>query len=82
MHRVKWMSLGEALQAIERYNGLGYQKYHPDTPSPYLWAGTTAYARGKYVADRKWSEVAVDRQLGCAAILKRMEERGIIYVGS
>lgn len=72
-----WRSLGDALQAIELYNGAGYQKFHPETPSPYLWAGTSIYSSGKYVADGKWSATARDKQLGCAAILKRMKERGV-----
>jgi len=72
-----WRSLGDSLQAIEAYNGLGYQKYHPETPSPYLWAGTSLYTSGKYVADGKWSATAKDKQLGCAAILLRMRERGV-----
>lgn len=72
-----WRSLGDSLQAIEAYNGLGYQKFHPETPSPYLWAGTSLYTSGKYVADGKWSATAKDKQLGCAAILLRMRERGV-----
>ncbi len=77
---VQWKTLGEALQAIERYNGLGYQRHHPNVPSPYLWAGTTVYLRGKYVRDGVFDRMAVDAQLGCAAILKRMEERGIVSI--
>jgi lysozyme family protein len=72
-----WLSLGDGLQAIEAFNGLGYQKYHPDVPSPYLWAGTGLYTSGKYVADGKWSASAVDKQLGAAAILKWMTQKGI-----
>ncbi len=70
-NRVDWKSLPNVLQAIEAFNGLGYQRYHPETPSPYLWSGTTIYFRGKYVADGKWDRFAVDKQIGCAAILKR-----------
>lgn len=75
LDHVNWRSLGDSLQAIEAYNGLGYQRYHPDVPSPYLWSGTSLYTRGKYVADGKFSPAAVDKQLGCAAILKRLEWR-------
>lgn len=74
---VRWNSRGDSLQAVEAYNGLGYQKYHPEVPSPYLWSGTSLYKRGKYVADGRFSAVAVDKQLGCAAIFKRMRERGM-----
>lgn len=71
-----WKHLAPALQAMESFNGLGYQRAGKP-PSPYLWSGTTLYTRGKYVADGKYSDTAVDQQLGCAAILKRMQARGI-----
>ncbi len=71
-----WRQLASALQAIESFNGLGYQR-SGKPPSPYLWAGTSIYSRGKYVADGRYSATAIDQQLGCAAILKRMSARGI-----
>lgn len=71
-----WRHLGPALLAIESFNGMGYLKR--GVPSPYLWAGTSIYTRGKYVADGRYSPVALDAQLGCAAILLRMRERGIV----
>jgi lysozyme family protein len=77
MEKWDWSNIQAMLQNIETYNGLGYQNYHKDVPSPYLWSGTTVYDRGKYVADGKFSHLAVDKQLGCAAILKRMAERGV-----
>jgi lysozyme family protein len=77
MENWEWGNLHSMLQNIETYNGLGYQKYHKDVPSPYLWSGTTVYTRGKYVSDGKFSKLAVDGQIGCAAILKRMRERGV-----
>ncbi len=67
---VNWGDIPRALYAIEMYNGTGYLRYHPETASPYLWSGTSVYSRGKYVADGKWDRMAVDRQIGCAAILK------------
>lgn len=78
MEHWDWSELHTLLQNIEKYNGLGYQKYHRDVPSPYLWSGTTIYSRGKYVADGRFSRIAVDKQIGCAAILKRMHERGVL----
>lgn len=59
---------------LERYNGWGYRQYHPTTLSPYLWSGTTLYARGKYVEDGKWSSEAVSSQSGAMALLKRLRE--------
>lgn len=70
-----WHTPGGAMQAIESFNGLGYQKR--GIPSPYLWAGTTVYIRGKYVKDGKFDPFAVDKQLGAAAILLRMRDKGI-----
>lgn len=59
---------------LERYNGFGYRQYHPTTLTPYLWSGTTLYARGKYVEDGKWSSEAVSGQSGAMAILKKLVE--------
>ncbi len=78
LDRADWCHTASRLQAIESFNGVGYQKFHPDVPSPYLWSGTTIYTRGKYTGDGRFDRLAIDRQLGCAAILKRMEERGIV----
>lgn len=59
---------------LERYNGWGYRRFHKTTLSPYLWSGTTHYARGKYVADGKWDSTAVSKQSGAIALLKRLME--------
>lgn len=57
----------------ERYNGWGYRK--PGMPnSPYLWAGSSHYTRGKYIADHEYSARAVDKQSGCMAVLKKLSE--------
>ena len=63
-------SMASALTMLEKYNGLGY--YNKGIPSPYIWAGTNQYTKGKYVADGRFSATAVDQQLGCAGILKQM----------
>jgi len=75
--RVNWSEAEPALAAIEAYNGTGYRRFHPETPTPYLWSGTTLYSRGKYVADGRYSPTAVDQQPGCAALLMRLRERGV-----
>lgn len=59
---------------LERYNGWGYRNYHPQTLSPYLWSYTTNYARGKYIADGKWSASAVSAQSGAMAILRALAD--------
>lgn len=61
---------GGALAMLEQYNGLGYAS--KGLPSPYIWAGTDQYTKGKYVADHVFDPNAVDQQLGCAGLLKFM----------
>lgn len=78
MGSVKWYRLHDTLYAAERYNGTGYLRYHQSTPTPYLWAKTSIEKSGRYVSDGKWSSTARSQQVGCAAIWKEMERRGII----
>ncbi len=63
-------SIGGTLTKLEEYNGLGYAS--KGVPSPYLWAGTDQYSKGKYVADGKYDPNHVDTQLGVAGLLKFM----------
>lgn len=63
-------SIGGALAMLEKYNGLGYAKRN--LPSPYIWAGTDQYVKGKFVSDGVFDPNAVDKQLGCAGLLKFM----------
>jgi lysozyme family protein len=73
--RTDW-SLAGMLYQLEKYNGWGYRKYHPEVLSPYLWSFSEHYDRGKYVADGRWSDTAVSRQCGAAVLLRRMAENG------
>lgn len=66
-------SLGTTLDKLEAYNGLGYR--YKGLPSPYLWAGTDQYVKGKYVADGKFDPNHVDQQLGVAALLMKLREK-------
>ena len=68
-HNRDWSIVG-MLEQLELYNGLGY--FNRGLPSPYVWAGTDQYASGKFVADGVFSGTAVDKQLGCAALLIAM----------
>ena len=52
----------------ETYNGLGY--HYRGRPSPYVYAGTDQYTRGKYVADGVYSATAVDAQVGVLALTR------------
>lgn len=63
-------STGGALTLLEEYNGLGYAAR--GLPSPYVWASTDQYKKGKFVSDGHFDPNAVDTQLGCAALLNRM----------
>jgi lysozyme family protein len=65
-------SIGSTLDLLERYNGLGYRM--KGLPSPYLWAGTDQYKKGKYVADGKYDPEHVDQQLGVGPILMKLRE--------
>ncbi len=67
--------LENALDNLERYNGLGYRKR--GLVSPYPWAGTNHYKKGKFVADGVFDENAVDKQLGCVPILKMLQLSGV-----
>lgn len=67
-------SLAGTLEILERYNGLGYR--NKGVPSPYLWAGTDQYVKGKYVADGKYDPNHVDQQLGVAALLIALRAEG------
>ena len=67
-------SIGGSLAMLEKYNGLGYAS--KGLPSPYIWAGTNQYVRGKYVADGVYDPNHVDTQLGCAGLLMRMNVFG------
>ena len=63
------------LVAWERYNGLGYRPH--GIHSPYVWACTDLYAKGRYVADGRFDANAESRQCGAVAMLK-----GLIATGS
>lgn len=76
MENWDWSNMEPLLQNLEKFNGLGYQKYR-DINSPYMWSGSNHYERGKYTADSRYSRIAVDKQIGVATILKRMHERNI-----
>jgi len=65
-------SIAGTLDILEKYNGLGYR--NKGLPSPYLWAGTDQYMKGKYVADGKYDPEHVDKQLGVAPILMKLRE--------
>ena len=66
---VNW-NIERILYECERYNGWGYMG---KCNSPYIWACTTHYTGGKYVADGVFDPDAWDSQVGCAAIFKVLD---------
>ena len=76
--RVQTWDIAQALYRFEDYNGWGYYNYHPEVNSPYLWSMTNHYTRGKYIADGTYSTTAVSKQIGAAALLRRLMERGLL----
>lgn len=72
LDQVKDWRLEKILYYLELYNGWGYNAH--SVPSAYVWAGSSVYTRGKYIADGVWSSSAVDTQPGCAPLLKTMQQ--------
>ena len=66
------------LYQLEAYNGFGYRLSHPEVLSPYLWAMSNKYTKGKYTADGVFDPNAVSNQEGGALVLRRMAERNIV----
>ena len=74
----KWndWSIAGMLVAWERYNGLGYLPH--GIHSPYVWACTDLYAKGRYVADGRFDANAESRQCGAVAMLKGLIATGAV----
>lgn len=62
-------SIPHTLLELEGYNGFGYARR--GIQSPYLWAGSSIYKKGKYVADGHFDPEAVSSQIGAALLLKQ-----------
>lgn len=75
--RLSW-GVSALLDRMERYNGPGYK--NKGLPSPYLWAGSQFYKKGKFVKDGVYDPNAVSEQIGGAVILVRMMDRGLIQL--
>jgi lysozyme family protein len=65
-----WSIPGMAYR-LERYNGLGYRNH--GVPSPYLWAGSDQYVKGRYVADGQFDPESVSQQIGGMTVLKYLD---------
>lgn len=75
-HLVKDWSIPHALWLLENYNGLGYRLYK-GVHTPYLWAGTNHYVKGKYVRDGVYDANVVSKQCGTAGLLSLLFSEGI-----
>lgn len=73
LHREENWGVDNILFKLEAFNGYGYTMYR-NMPSPYLWAGSNHYEKGKYIADGKFDKEAVSSQIGTALILKQLIE--------
>jgi lysozyme family protein len=69
--KVSDWSIERCLYEGEAFNGWGYLKRGN---SPYVWAGTNHYVKGKYVSDGRYSASHVDTQLGIACVMKAILE--------
>lgn len=80
-HPESYWNMDNELYELEGYNGYGYSLYH-HMPSPYIFAGTNWYTRGKYEeikdANGKYivhfSPDLVSNQIGVAVLLKYLLE--------
>jgi lysozyme family protein len=66
--KVKDWSIENCLILFEKFNGLGYKR--KGVPNPYLFSYTTAYTKGKYVADGVYDANKISKQPGTAALMK------------
>ena len=67
--RVGDWSIPAILWRLEGFNGYGYRLYR-GIFSPYVWAGTNHYTRGKYTSDGHYSSTAVSEQAGAGGLAK------------
>ncbi len=77
LHLVNDWSVEHALWLLESFNGLGYRiNSKAGIHSPYLWAGTNHYTKGKFVRDGVYSSTAISKQAGCGGLIKLLMEAG------
>ena len=76
LDKVKTWDIPTALYFFEKFNGFGYVS--KGINSPYVWAGSNLYSRGKFTADSKFSALFIDPQPGCAPMLQILIATGLI----
>jgi lysozyme family protein len=73
-------SIAGTLFIIEKYDGFGYRAF--GIPTPYLYAATQFYRAGKFTSDHRFSRRVISKQVGAAAILRRMADQALIEFDS
>jgi lysozyme family protein len=69
-HNYHLWDMPHILFRLENYNGCGYRNHGIN--SPYLWSATNHYSHGKFTEDGHFAMDAVSKQVGAAAIIKRL----------
>ena len=72
LHLISDWSPERCCYEFERYNGFGYRARPGRPNSPYLWAGTNLYTRGKFVKDGVYDPQHVDQQLGAVPLFLKL----------
>jgi lysozyme family protein len=82
-HERQW-HLAPMLVNFEDWNGQGYRRRssrivndNRPIPTPFIWAKTNHQKPGKFVADGKYSPTTMDSQVGVAAALIMLVQRGL-----
>jgi lysozyme family protein len=74
LDQVKSWDVPGLIYQLESYNGFGYRLRHPEVLTPYLWAGSNHYKKGKFVADGKFDPDAISKQTGAAILVSRLQQ--------
>lgn len=64
-----------SLVRMEQYNGFGYKMR--GLKSPYIWNYTDQYSKGLFTGDGVFAPNAVDKEAGCAALMKGLKQMGV-----
>lgn len=71
LEKIKDWSVARMGFEFERFNGFGYMTNKRGN-SPYVWAGSQHYVKGKYIRDGVYSSTHVDTQNGCMPLLRTL----------